>query len=217
MTKIVAIAVRGGEAAKTRAGSWLDGPQRSALVLAMLRDMLEAIAVSRAAPPVIICTASAEVGRVAAEYGAEVLADAGGGLNAVFAALRAHGLAHDPRGAMAFLPGDLPLLSGAEVDGLFAALHEKRVVLTPAEADGGTGAVCLPPDVVFPFSFGENSFERHCGAARRLGLDVEIFRARGLMHDIDQPADFAAVLSDKPRGHTAALLREIPILRETFA
>ena len=47
----------------------------------------------------------------------------------------------------------------------------------------------VPTTAAFEFSYGPDSFERHCAEAGRLGLRVRVVRVEGLGWDIDEPGD----------------------------
>jgi len=213
-TADVVIAVRGGRAAKSRCEARLSPAERERLVEAMLGDMLQVIAAWPAVGEVRVTTPTPALATLAREAGAVVAGEPTTPLNAAFAAARAERARAGAGRIVVFLPGDLPLIAAEELDALLALAGEGRVAIAPA-ADGGTGAIALCAGVDFPFGFGPDSFQRHCAAARGLGLDVKIVEARGLRFDVDQPADLDQVASAAPGSRTAALLRALDLLPET--
>ncbi|WP_255351693.1 hypothetical protein [Novosphingobium sp. ST904] len=66
----------------------------------------------------------------------------------------------------------------------------------------------MPETIWFPFSFGEESYSRHCDETKKLGLTVETILSGGLEKDIDEPAD----LPDAEH-----LLSAVSLLRQPIA
>jgi 2-phospho-L-lactate guanylyltransferase len=203
------IAVRGGAEAKSRCAPSLDADARAELVRAMLEDMIAALAASPAIDAIEVVTPTPELARVAREAGATGwLEPAPRGINAAFEAARARLAAADSQAVMVALPGDLPMLDAAELAPAFAQLGPCRVVLVPATADGGTGAVVVAAATPFAFAFGPDSFQRHWSGAERDGLHPIRLEAPSLGLDIDRPQDLAAAQRRNPAGRTARVLAE---------
>jgi 2-phospho-L-lactate guanylyltransferase len=201
------IAVRGGGQAKSRCAPTLDAEARAELVRAMLLDMIAALAASRRIDEVEVVTPTPELAQLAREAGAGAwLEPRPLGINAAFEAARARlGAAH-PDAILVALPGDLPMLDAAELEPAFDRLAASSVVLVPATADGGTGAVMAHARTPFAFAFGPDSFERHWAGALRDGLQPIRLEAPSLGLDIDQPHDLAALQKRGPEGRTARFL-----------
>jgi 2-phospho-L-lactate guanylyltransferase len=85
------------------------------------------------------------------------------------------------------VPGDCPLLTADEVDGLLDRHEGPGVVVVPDRHGTGTNALLLsPPDVLRP-SFGPGSCARH------LVDGAVLDEVPGLLLDVDTPDDLAAV------------------------
>jgi 2-phospho-L-lactate guanylyltransferase len=197
----VVIAVRGGADAKSRLRPVLGKAGCSALVGAMLGDMVAALQSSATVGRIIVVTPTPEL---ANGLGVEILADPQqGGINAAFA--------HANRiisGPALHLPGDLPELDAASIDALLSRFKPGGVVLVPSITDGGTGALLVDAAGVEMFAFGPDSLERHCAAARALSLVPAIVENVALAHDLDRPEQLArATQFGGPR--TRALLAEL--------
>jgi 2-phospho-L-lactate guanylyltransferase len=203
----VVIAVRGGQGAKSRCRSRLQARQREALVEAMLHDMLQALSCCPAVHRIYVTTPTAALARLAAHSGAVVILEHGPpDLNRAFSDARRRIAASAPARVIALLPGDLPLLDSAELSACIAAAQDGAVVLAPAIADGGTGAVVQRADLPLPLAFGPGSFRKHQLAAASLGLETRVIEAPSLGFDLDRPDDLDAV-AQLSHGRTAALLR----------
>jgi len=204
----VVVAVRGGPDAKSRLASRLTADQREALVAAMLADMLDVLAVCPSVDRVYVATPTPALARIAARAGAVVVLEhRSGDLNGAFERARRRIAASEPEATVMLLPGDLPRLDAAEVEACLAAAGDGRLVLAPASADGGTGALVLRADAPLSLAFGVGSFDKHLAAAQDLDLSAEVVRAPGLGFDLDRPADIDALVAQPGGGRTVTLLQ----------
>ena len=180
---------------KTRLASALPPARREALSLAMLRSVLRALSRSRMARIIVVggdCRVRAE----AREHGAVWRPDKFGDLNAAladaFRALRAAGL------PAAYVPADLPMLSGEDVDALLEASGDGAALTLCPALDGGTNAIVVPPSADFEPLLGVGSFRRHMRRARRLGLKARVARIPGFERDLDTVEDLRICLRARP-------------------
>jgi 2-phospho-L-lactate guanylyltransferase len=186
--------------AKGRLASVISAPERRALVLAMLGDVLAALDATDAVSGVIVVSRDAEALALAARLGASVLLDRSDGLNGALAQAAAF-TAQCGASALLALPADLPLVSPAEIAGLIAAGEEAGVALAPSR-DGGTNGLYIAAQAALPFLFGPGSLARHVAAAWERGIVPRLFRSPGLELDVDRPADL--LLLAETSGATAA-------------
>ena len=198
-------------AAKQRLG--LDDERRRVLVIAMLQDVLDAIAEARMVERTIVVTGEPEAERIAEAAGAEVLpdpADEGHPEAALIGIRRARELG---AGCVVLLPGDCPLLDPRELDSLLSAVGESHVAVVPDRHGTGTNALVLsPPDAIRP-AFGEGSRERHVAAARDAGVPFYVEEVGSLAVDLDTPADIIALTRelDAGRGRAARTAKALGI------
>jgi 2-phospho-L-lactate guanylyltransferase len=209
MSAQVVIAARGGPSAKSRLASRLDLARREALVEVMLADMLTALAACPAVLRAYVTTPTPGLAHLAARAGATVILERGSDdLNGAFDRARRRIAADDPDTTVVLLPGDLPRLDAGDLEACLELADPGRLVLAPASADAGTGALVFSAAVALPLAFGAGSFGKHLAAARTLGLETRIVRAPGLGFDIDRPADLDALLALGPTRRTGALLHD---------
>jgi 2-phospho-L-lactate/phosphoenolpyruvate guanylyltransferase len=166
---------------------------RSALASHMACRVLATLCEAATLDLVLVVTRDEEARAAAREHGADVVAEpvlAGHNPAAELGIARALEL-----GARRVLlvPGDCPLLSPAEVDGLLARHTGPGVVVVPDRHGTGTNALLLEPPTAIAPSFGPGSRERHIALARRGGHDVAIDPVPGLLLDVDTPDDLAEV------------------------
>jgi 2-phospho-L-lactate guanylyltransferase len=186
------VPVKDTEAAKQRLAAAVPAGLRRGLALAMLEDVLAALATARGLAGIMLVTIDPAARDLAARYGAQCLAEGArdGHTGAVMAAARR--LASEGRGAMLTLPGDVPLVTAAEIERLIAA-HRPAPAFTIApshDAMGSNAILMSPPDAV-ALRFGDDSFRPHLAAARARGIAPTIVALPGLALDIDNPADLA--------------------------
>jgi 2-phospho-L-lactate guanylyltransferase len=184
------IPVKETKGAKQRLAPVLSAPLRQALALAMLEDVLGAVAGVRGLGGAILVTVDPEAEKLARRYGMATLAEGahGGHTGAVLAGAR-H-LVTQGCGTLLTLPGDLPLATSAEIKQLIAA-HAPAPAFTiaPAHDDLGSNAILMSPPHAVPLRFGEDSFFPHLAVARAHGIEPCVVRLPGIAFDIDNPQD----------------------------
>jgi 2-phospho-L-lactate guanylyltransferase len=184
---------------------------RQALALAMLEDVLAALTATPGIAGLLIVTVDPAAGRLAASYGARLI-DKGardGHTGAVTAAARL--LAAEQRSGMLALPGDIPLVTPAEIAKLLAThLPAPSFTIVPSHDERGSNAiVCSPPDAV-PLRFGENSFYPHLQAAEACSLRPNVLHLPGIALDIDNPEDVVSFMQiDVPTRARAVLTADL--------
>jgi 2-phospho-L-lactate/phosphoenolpyruvate guanylyltransferase len=181
---------------KGRLGALLTLEERRTLFLAMLADVLDALARTPALGGVLVVTHEPEVKALARRFSAEVLEEDEnlGHTAAVLRGIRE--LSERGVPAMLTVPGDVPALSPEEIAAMLDALGAREgAVLVPSRDRRGTNGVLLRPPGVLPLRFGEPSFEAHVAKAVELGIPARILQLPGLGLDIDTPDDVAAFLS----------------------
>ena len=193
MKATAVLPVKRFDVAKQRLATGMDAERRTALVLAMLGDVLEAIGASRSIERTIVVTDEPRAAEIATAAGAEVLPDTtdSGHSDATLTGIgRATELG---AGCVVLLPGDCPLLEPRELDRLLTGMPQRFVAIAPDRHGEGTNALALaPPDAIRP-AFGEGSRARHVAAAREAGIPFGVEELPSLALDLDTPADVVAL------------------------
>jgi 2-phospho-L-lactate guanylyltransferase len=192
--------------AKQRLAAALPQAQRSALALAMLEDVLEALARARDLAGIIVVTIDAAARDLARRYGAQISEERATESHTAAVLGAARDLA--ARGAaMLTIPGDVPLVTSAEIE-LVIGAHRRghRFVIVPARDELGSNAILAAPADAVPLRFGDNSFFPHLAASRACGIEPAVLPLPGIGLDIDTPEDLAAFLSRPSRTRARALL-----------
>lgn len=178
--------------AKQRLAPSLPAHLRQGLALAMLEDVLAALAQVPGLAGRLIVTTDPAAMRLAALYRAEGMTEGAedGHTGAVMAAARR--LAGDGCAGMLTLPGDIPLATPAEIAALVAAHRPApSFTIAPSHDERGSNAILMSPPDAVPLRFGEDSFFPHLAAAEARGIVPTIVRLPGIAFDIDNPADLA--------------------------
>ena len=189
---------KGPEGAKERLGAYLSPGERRKLTLAMVRDVLDALAQSSLSGVVIVSRSPAAL-ELAREFDAEVFADSADDLTG--AVTEASAFVADRAEGTMIVHGDLPLLTADEVDN--AIRGHRDVTLLPDRHDIGTNCIVATPPNAMTYQFDGTSFEPHKALARAAGFEPRIVRLPGFGLDIDTVDGlraFAAASADTRSG-----------------
>lgn len=196
--------------AKRRLRAQFSDAEVEELGRAMLVDVLEALGAARGLERRQVLTDDDAVAQVAAGAGAEVrLRRPDPGLNPAIDDAAA-ALERDGLDAALVVLGDLPLLTGPDVDAVIEAGRSRRVVIAPSD-DGGTALLYRRPPTCIRARFGPDSAAAHQAEARARG--VEAVRFTGLDElvriDLDTPEDAERLLASRRSSRTRAVLEKL--------
>ena len=182
--------------AKTRLAPALTPEERHKLFCFMAEDVLAALSDAEGLEGTVVVTRDTWAQTLAERYGAVVLQERANRGQSPAVADAAAALAAAGAGAALALPGDVPLVSPAEIGQVLAAHGPApSVTLAPAGDGRGTNCVaCSPPDAI-RFHFGHDSFGPHRAEARALGIEPRIVAGlAGIALDVDKPEDLRMLL-----------------------
>jgi 2-phospho-L-lactate guanylyltransferase len=203
------VPVKERASAKERLAPMLPPEVRQALALAMLEDVLEALSATPGIAGLLVVTVDPEARLMAARYGGRPIETGArdGHTGAVAAAARL--LAAEGRPGMLTLPGDIPLVTPAEIAQLLVVhLPAPSFTIVPSHDEQGSNAIaCSPPDAV-PLRFGENSFYPHLQAAEARGIRPTVLHLPGIALDIDNPEDVVSFMRIGSPTRAGAVLAE---------
>jgi 2-phospho-L-lactate guanylyltransferase len=181
---------------KARLGALLTLEERRELFLAMLADVLDALAKSPGLEGILVVTREPDVRTLARRFSAELADEEQNRGHTEAVARGIEELGRRSVTSMLTVPGDVPALRPSEVAAMLDALGPREgVVLVPSRDRRGTNGVLLQPPGVLPLRFGEPSFDGHLAAAARLPVPTRVLELPGLGLDIDTPDDVAAFMS----------------------
>lgn len=176
---------------KSRLAPILPPAERLRLCAGMLRQTVDTVTELVRPENVWLVTSDAAAASHVRHSRINVVADAGGGLNAALEAARQTLLRRDRRRtrALVVLPIDLPLINTAALDYVLSGSAD--VSIGGDRAGSGTNVLCLTGAAAMGlrFSYGECSFQRHCSSALQLGCRLRIVKHEALAFDLDEPHD----------------------------
>lgn len=197
MTTCAVIPIKDLHQAKGRLAAILSREERIGLTRAMLADLLATLRASPWIDRMLVVTSDATVAALARDEGAHVLPEpeTPGLISAVTCA--AEVLAAEGIERMIFVPGDVPLLSLAELSIILTPGEKEapEMTIVPASDLGGSNCiVCSPPDCL-PFGFGVDSFRRHLRLAREAGITPRVVKLPGVGLDVDTEEDLLELIA----------------------
>jgi 2-phospho-L-lactate guanylyltransferase len=194
---IAIIPVKRFERAKSRLRTRLHDAERASLARGMFEHVLASLQACDGLSHVLVATDGPDVAALAAARGAEVWPDPEPTPPLSQVVDLALGRACTLGAEFALvLMADLPHLQASDVEALLAASERDRVVLSADLRGRCTNALGIPLRRGFRTAFGDpNSLQLHELRARALDLHPVRVDRPGLAHDVDLPADLAAVAS----------------------
>ena len=180
----------------------------------MLHDVVRALRAAPSISGVAVLSRDAAAAREASRLGAAFLQEPPG-IGDLNAAVRLAQEARADADALLVVPGDLPLISAADIIALTDALALARapsVVIAPSRDGGTNGLLLRPPGVMAP-AYGPGSAARHQAAARAAGAVVAVVETARWALDIDTPEDLTRARA-LPGGEA---LETVRYLRSTVA
>lgn len=199
MSTCAVIPIKNLAYAKQRLAGVLNSAERQALFQAMVEDVLHALAECSLVEEILVVTSDPRVVSLVKRFGAVVLPEPEnpGLIPAVTEAARF--LSGEGVKRMLFVPGDVPLVSSNDLEVILTSLEGKdqpEFVIVPATDLGGSNCiVCSPPDCM-RFGFGVDSFRRHLGFARELGIRPRVIKLPALGLDVDTPGDLGLLIEE---------------------
>ena len=96
------------------------------------------------------------------------------------------------------VPADLPLLTPQDVtDFLAQRTKPPMAVIAPDRRRGGTNMLLIDPADLLTFSYGYDSFNKHCALARSRGAAVIVYENERIALDLDIPEDYDILTSQE--------------------
>jgi 2-phospho-L-lactate guanylyltransferase len=202
----IIVPVKDSRFSKQRLAERLSADHRQALAHAMLEDVLEAILAVRSRAPCVLVTVDPFAKALAVRHGMRTIADGAhdGHTGAVDAARRR--LAEEGATGFLTMPGDIPLVTSAEINDLLDAHnHRHGFTIAPSHDEQGSNGIACSPPLAVTLRFGEDSFYPHLDAARLAGLEPAVRRLSGFAADVDVPEDIERLMEWDRDGTSRAV------------
>jgi len=193
--------------AKSRLASILSPADRRTLALAMLDDVLTALAKSHAVSTVLVTASDGAAHALAGSRNIHCLTDTGVNLNHSIQLVLEQLEYASP---VLVMHADLPLVEADDIDDFVNRMPTGGIALAGSH-DGGTTAIACDAVTRMHWSFGEGSLQRHTAAARAANIPVITVREGPITFDIDRPVDFYRLCKDPGGRQTGRLLTRLGI------
>jgi 2-phospho-L-lactate/phosphoenolpyruvate guanylyltransferase len=190
----VLIPVKETAAAKVRLAPAVPPHLRRGLALAMLEDVLNAVAGVRNIAGLIVVTVDEAATVLAKRYSARIMTEGATSSHSGAVNTAATILALEGKRGFLQMPLDIPLVSSEEI-ATVVAMHregEPSFIIAPSNDELGSNGVLVSPPTAVPLTFGDDSFFPHLRMAEKWGIRPQVIRLPGFGLDIDRPEDLAA-------------------------
>ena len=204
--------VKNFDDAKQRLAEILNRRERRQLAEKMLEDVLTALLHTPNLAGVLVVTRDPTAKELASSHGAQVLIEPENKGQSAAVTRAAEALAAESVAGILTVPGDIPLVTTAEISGVLKC-HGPASAMTivPAwDRRGSNCIVCSPPDLI-PFRFGLDSFQPHLSSAKNLGIEPDVTPLPGIGLDVDGPVEISMLLEKPTVSRAQAFLEEAGI------
>lgn len=193
--------------AKQRLSDALDQAQRAQLAEAMLRDVMTAAAGVSKRLDIYLITSDTGARAMAAEFGFGCIEDTRN--ESETAAIEMATAWCERRGydTTVVVPGDIPLITSAELHLVLDAAPTEGAVFVPAYDRRGSNCILRRPASIIPLRFGNDSFLPHCEAMKKTGKPLTILEMPGIGLDVDNPHELEMLIQREGDTHAQRLLR----------
>ena len=211
--RVIAVPVKSLGRGKSRLAPVLSPLERGALTLAMFEDVLDAT-LGLEGWETWVASADESVLEIAVGRRARTIVEQGRSLRAAIEQIEEEAAGRAAE-ALAIVPADLPLVTGAA---LTAAVHTLGpVVLAPSADERGTNLLLRRPPNAIPSRFGADSYRRHLEAAAERDLPIAVIERGELAFDLDDPGDILTMLRSRRPGRTLEVCRELGLEERVVA
>ncbi len=201
------IPVKSIAAAKQRLGQALDQVHRSQFAEAMLRDVMIAASGVKDRLDTFLVTADPQAKTMAAEFDFGVIEDTRNESETVAIEIATDWCVRHHYDVSVVVPGDIPLITGAELNRVLDSAPEEGAVLVPAYDRRGSNCILRRPACIIPLRFGNDSFLPHCEAMKQTGKQLVILEMPGIGLDVDNPHELELLMQSAGNTHAQRLLR----------
>ena len=189
--------------AKQRLAEALDQPQRSKLAEAMLRDVMNAAAGVTGRLDVFVVTGDERASAMASEFNFGVVQDTRNESETAAIEMATAWCEREGYDTTVVVPGDIPLITSAELHRVLDAAPLEGAVFVPAYDRRGSNCILRRPASIIPLRFGNDSFLPHCEAMKKTFKPLIILEMPGIGLDVDNPHELE-LLVQREAGDTNA-------------
>jgi 2-phospho-L-lactate guanylyltransferase len=183
--------------AKRRLSGRLSDAARRCLAGRLYCIAIRALSEVLPADQIVVVSCDRQVLDMARRAGVQALKQASHGLNPAVEEGQAWAMQAGAEGLLIVL-GDLPLVSGAALQGMLDESAGGQEVILARGQRGGTHALFVRPPGWLPFRFGEDSCAHFASQVSQAGARLVIHESRALALDVDVPEDLEQALALRP-------------------
>jgi 2-phospho-L-lactate guanylyltransferase len=206
--KALLIPVKDLTRAKQRLAPWLAQSDRTALAEAMFEDFCATVTKARAMDRIFLISSFEPAIQRAEHYGWEVLRETSQESESASVDAASRICAERGVTSLARVPIDLPLVTAADIDSIFAHIRNApSAVIVPSRSGTGTNTLLRTPPALFRSHFGPNSFPKHLREAENLGAKCVILRNERLELDVDDWDDLETLAAHPDAAQAIATKR----------
>jgi 2-phospho-L-lactate/phosphoenolpyruvate guanylyltransferase len=207
MRAALLIPVKNLTSAKQRLAEALDQSQRAQLAEAMLRDVMNAASGITNRLDVFLVTGDLRARAMAAEFHFGVIEDTRNESETAAIEMATDWCEREQYDITVVVPGDIPLITSAELHQVLDAAPAEGAVFVPAYDRRGSNCILRRPASIIPLRFGNDSFLPHCEAMKKTGKTLIILERPGIGLDIDNPHELELLVRREGDTYSQRLLR----------
>ena len=179
---------------KSRLAKVISAEERADLNQYLLEHTIQVLSTIEEIENILVISRDTEALAMARDLGARTVQEYGSpGLNTALTRAVEIAKSYGTCGIL-IIPADLPRLDADDLRRIL--VHRKKppvVVIAPDRKKEGTNALLVCPPDLIEFSYGPDSFTKHCQAAKEEGIRLEICDLASLELDLDEPEDLALI------------------------
>jgi 2-phospho-L-lactate guanylyltransferase len=176
---------------KSRLSKILSEEERAQLNYQLFKNTIDVLKEVKSISEILVVSRDSDVLTEAREMGVRTVTENGSPeLNSALRRASVFSKAFSTQGVL-IIPADLPLLTPYDVDDFIKRRVEPpMIVISPDRHRTGTNMLLIDPADLITFSYGLDSFERHCALAQVKGAEVIVVENDRIALDLDIPEDY---------------------------
>jgi 2-phospho-L-lactate guanylyltransferase len=179
---------------KSRLAKVISAEERADLNQYLLEHTIQVLSTIDEIKHILVISRDTEALALARDLGARTVQEYGNpGLNTALRRAVEIAKTYETCGIL-IIPADLPQLNAEDIKKILIHRKEPPVIaIAPDRKKEGTNALMVCPPDLIPFQYGPDSFAKHCRAAEKENIRLEICDLPSLELDLDEPEDLALI------------------------
>ena len=179
---------------KSRLAKVISAEERADLNQYLLEHTIQVLSTIDEIENILVISRDTEALALARDLGARTVQEYGSpGLNTALSRAVEIAKSYETCGIL-IIPADLPQLDADDLKRILVHRNQPPVIaIAPDRKKKGTNALLVCPPDLIEFKYGPESFDKHCQAARKKGVRLEVCDLPSLELDLDEPEDLALI------------------------